>query len=175
MKLSEIKETTPLIKDFKKRLAKTAKQAIPIVNLLKVSRIAGASALPIEFVLENGQKVQIYVRLVDDDSKLDIFRIDINGKNIPLSGDYDNSYAPSFNASVDQIAQMILTGQSDFDKKLARQKVKSKRTAAPKNKAQQRNALAAEIQSLDAEISKKQKVKGDLENELTDILKTITA
>lgn len=171
MKLSDITEKTPLLKQFRDRLAKATKQAIPIVNILKISRVSGASARPVELVLENGQTVKIYVRTVGDESdKLDIFRIDINGKQTPLSGDYDNSYAPSFNASVDALGQTIIRGQAAFDKQQAKIKIKNiPKTAPPKNKVQQLNALKEQVQELDAVIASKTEQKNQMAEKLEQI------
>ena len=54
MKLSDITEKTLLVKDFSKRLAKSTKQAIPIIDVEKVARVGGASVRPVNMVLENG-------------------------------------------------------------------------------------------------------------------------
>ncbi|WP_230657800.1 hypothetical protein [Psychrobacter sp. I-STPA10] len=172
MKLSDITKKTPLIKDFVNRLAKSTKQSIPIVEPERVKRISGASVKPVNLVLENGQQVKLYVRLMGDDAHLDIFRIDINGKRQVLSGDYDNSYKPAFNASVDVIANTIVQGQSAFDKKQANIKPKNttaKKSSAPKNKAQQRNALLEQAKELDAQIELKQTEKAQLEEQLAQI------
>jgi len=176
MKLSDVTEKTPLIKEFINRLAKATKQAIPIVNVLKVVRVSGASAKPIEAVLENGQKVKLYVRTEgSDDDKLDIFRIDINGKQQPLSGDFDNSYKPSFNASVDALGHSIVRGQNAFNKKQAKVRVKPLRASAPKNKAQQRNELLQQVRELDKIITTKEAEKKQLEEKLAQALEQAAA
>lgn len=172
MKLSDITDKTKLVKDFVAQLKKSTKQAIPIVDVEKVKRISGASARPVNMVLENGQSIKIYIRLAGDDDHLDIFRIDINGKSQPLSGDYDNSYAPSFNASVGALGRSITQNQAAFDKKRAKQKVatpsaKSGRT--PMNKSQQRNAAIAESKELDAVIAQREQTKSELEAQLATL------
>ena len=167
MKLSEITEKTPLIKDFANRLAKTTKQAIVNTTIEKTKRVSGASARPVNMALENGQNVKVYIRVVAD--TFDIFRIDINGKMQKLAGDYSNDYAPSFNASVDVIANVIKQGQNAFDKRQAKKKAtlpksRNPRTA-PKNKAQQRNALHDEIAVLDEKIAEKTVTKNELQTQ----------
>lgn len=175
MKLSDINEKTPLVSVFAKRLAKSAKQAVPFVNVLKVSRVGGASSRPVEMILENGQSVKIYLRSVDEGekTKLDLFRIDINGKQVPLAGDFDLSYEPAFNISVDQIGQMIIRGQKAFYKKQAteskRTKGPTKKRAAPKNKSQQLSALRDQVIELDKVIEEKQAEKTQLETQLKQI------
>ena len=78
MKLSDITEKTPLVKDFVNRLAKTTKQAIVNTTVEKTKRVSGASARAVNIAFENGQNVKAYIRVVGD--AFDIFRIDINGK-----------------------------------------------------------------------------------------------
>lgn len=165
MKLSDITPKTPLVKDFVNQLAKATKQAIPIVEVGRVARVSGASARSVDMVLENGQTVKIYLRVADD--HFDIFRIDVNGKNQPLAGDYDNSYRPSFDASVNALGNMLRTGQAAFDKKRAKMKIRKPRTGpAPKNKTQQLSALQSESADLDMVIEQKTKEKTSLETQL---------
>lgn len=174
MKLSDITPKTPLVRDFAKRLGTSAKQSVPIVDVERVQRITGASARPVNMILENGQTVKIYLRLADD--HLDIFRIDINGKAQPLSGDFDNSYKPSFNASVDQIGATIRNGQAAFTKKLATKRIKPPTATgnAPQNKSQQRNSLLAESKALDEVIATKSEQVIQLEGQLERLLQSDT-
>lgn len=179
MKLSDITEKTQLVKDFVNQLKKATKQSIPIVEVGKVARVSGASACPVNLVLENGQTVKLFLRVVsakDDNNKdierFDIFRIDVNGKSIPLSGDYDNSYRPAFDASVNALGNLLRTGQNAFDKKRAKQKIRKPRTGpAPKNKTQQLNELVHEATDLDKTIDIKTKEKAGLEQQLTNLKK----
>lgn len=169
MKLSDITAKTKLVADFSKRLAHSAKQKIVATEIEKVKRVSGASVRPVNMIFENGQSVKIYLRLVDakDGAKYDIFRIDINGKLIPLSGDFDNSYKPSFDASVDMLAGMIKSGQKAFNAKQSKIKVRKPHTGkAPMNKAQQRNALIVEAKDLDTVIDNKTKEKSELIEQL---------
>lgn len=169
MKLSDITEKSPLVADFSKRLTYTAKQKIVNTEIEKTKRVSGASVRPVNFIFENGQTLKIYLRLVGegDNQKYDVIRIDINGKQIPMSGDYDNSYKPSFNASVDLLANAIKSGQKSFDLKRAKVKVRAPRTGkAPMNKAQQRKALLAEASDLDVIIDNKTKEKTELTEQL---------
>lgn len=171
MKLSELKKTTPLIKDLIKQLKKSTKQAIPIVDIEKAKREAGASARRVRMVFENGQVMLVYIRIADDQP--DLFRIDINGRNQPLAGDYDHSYEPSFNASVAQLGAIIKNGQAAFDKKRAKKKVRKTPTGtsktAPKSKIQQRKALLVEADELDVVIKNKTTEKTELERQLENL------
>ena len=154
MKLSDITENTQLIKDFKQRLAKSAGEAIVATIINKVKRTSGVSTLPIDFNLENGQKVTIYARIIDD--KADIFRVDVNDKQMPTSTDmdFDPSYKPSFNKSVDMVGKFVTSGAAAFEKKRAAIKVapvKSKNTSLSITKKiaafqQQADELAQQIE-----------------------------
>ena len=172
MKLSDITNKTPLVKDFSNRLAKTAKQAIPIVEVGKSQRLAGATVRPVLMVLENGQEVTVYLRLAGEGDKLDIYRIDLNGKQIPISGDFDNSYKPAFNLSVDAIASIIISGQKAFTAKMAKTKVKAspKSGTTPKNRAQQHVILLEQSGELDKVIAAKTKEKEQLTEQLDKII-----
>ena len=172
MKLSAITAKTPLVKDFVARLAKSAKQAIPIVEIEKTKRLAGATVRPVLMVLENGQEARIYLRLAGEGDKLDIYRIDLNTKQIPISGDFDNSYKPSFNLSVDAIAAMITSGQKAFTAKMAKTKTKAapKTGSAPKNIAQQHKEALEQSADLDKVIAAKTKEKEQLTEQLDKII-----
>lgn len=173
MKLSDITEKTPLVKDFSKRLAKSTKQAIAILEVEKVKRVSGASVRPVNMVLENGQTVKIYLRLAAEDGALDLIRMDINGKNVPLTGDFDNSYKPSFEQSVDGVANIINTGQKAFQAKRAKMKVKRPTTGKqPMNKAQQKAALFETAKELDTVIATKTAEKQTLQTQLAQLTDT---
>lgn len=171
MKLSEITETTPLVKDFTQRLAKSVKQAIVSVVIGKVKRTGGVSALPIDINLENGQVATPYLRLEND--KPDIFRIDINGKQLPTTGDFSNEYKPSFNKSVDEVAQFIVRGQSSFDTN--RTKLKPARVSSQSESQTQKkqlDELTAQASELDQQIATKQGEKQVLQDKLTALKAT---
>lgn len=165
MKLSDITVKTPLVRDFVKRLTQSAKQGIPIVQIEKTRRVDGASTRPVLMSLENGQSIKLYIRLAGDDEHLDIFRIDLNGKQMPISGDFDNSYLPAFNLSVDAIANTIRSGQKAFSAKVAKQRIKGapvRNTNNPKNIAQQRNAVLEQSKERDEIIKRKTDEKNQL-------------
>ncbi|WP_296405409.1 hypothetical protein [Psychrobacter sp.] len=175
MKLSEINENTPLVKDFTQRLSKSTKQQIVVTEVMKVARVSGASARPVLIALEGGQSVKIYLRESDSATKgggIDLFRVDINGKTQPTTGDFDNTYKPAFNASVDEIASIVTRGQAAFSNKQAKTVVmKTKSSRAPQNKAQILSALNETSTQLDTEITTKTQIKTDLETKLEQVLK----
>lgn len=171
MKLADITEKTPLVKDFSKRLAKSTKQAIAILEVEKVKRVSGASVRPVNMVLENGQTVKIYLRLMTEEAAIDLIRLDINGRNVPLTGDFDNSYKPSFNQSVDGVANIINTGQKAFQTKRAKMKIRSSSAGAkPMNKSQQKAALIEAAKELDTIIATKTTKKQTLEAQLEQLI-----
>ncbi|MCC3344518.1 hypothetical protein [Psychrobacter sanguinis] len=173
MKLSEITEKTKLVRDFVSRLAKGTKQQVVVVDVLRVSRVSGASARPVHIALEGGQVVKIYLREAPESNNsegLDIFRIDINSKTQPTTGDFDNSYMPAFNASVDGIAGIVTQGQKAFSARRARANVaKSSRSRGPQNKTQVLQGLNDEAAELDKVIANKQAEKTDLETKLEQV------
>lgn len=168
MKLSDITENTSLIKDFKQRLAKSLGESVVATIIGKVKRTSGISAVPVDFNLENGQQVTTYLRVIDD--KPDMYRIDINGKQMPTTGDFSNEYKPSFNKSVDEVAKFVKTGQTAFDAKIAKQKVKSPIAKNPNlsitKKIEQFSQQAGE---LDHQIELKTAEKQGLENRLAEL------
>lgn len=168
MKLSELSEKNPLIRDFSNRLAKSTKQPINSTQFNKIKRVSGVSALPVDFHLAHGQNVTIYLRLIEGNP--DIFRIDVNDKQLPTTGDFSNDYKPSFNKSVDEIANVIVKGQSNFDKK--RTAVKTASTSSRNNTSQRQKLadLTQQIGEIDSQIQQKQAEKQALIDQL-DALK----
>lgn len=183
IKLSDITEKTPLVKDFIQRLAKTTKQAVATTIVGKVKRTGGVSALPIDINLENGQVVTIYTRIITDinqDTKVvrpqpprytpDIFRVDVNGKQMPTTGDFSNDYKPSFNKSVDEVAQFIAQGQKAFDtKRTALKPARISGQSETMTQKKQLDELTAKAVELDQQIEIKQGEKQVLQDKLTTL------
>ena len=183
IKLSDITEKTPLVKDFIQRLAKTTKQAVVTTIVGKVKRTGGVSALPIVINLENGQVVTIYTRIITDinqDIKVvrpqpprytpDIFRVDVNGKQMPTTGDFSNDYKPSFNKSVDEVAQFIAQGQKAFDtKRTALKPARIGGQSETMTQKKQLDELTAKAVELDQQIEIKQGEKQVLQDKLTTL------
>ena len=165
MKLSDITADTKIIKDFSKRLATSTKEVIVSTIVGKAKRTSGISTIPVDFNMENGQLVTIYTRIITQQDvnyqsegksakknqaypptsrdMIDIFRVDINNKQMPTTGDFDNSYKPSFNKAVDEVADFVKNGQVAFDKKRSAVKV-----APTKNNNNSLLALGKQIQAL---------------------------
>ncbi len=171
MELSDINEKSELVTKFVEYLAKQTRQAIPIVESQPTDRVGGVSARPIHIALEQGQIVKLFIRVVDDHA--DLFKITINGRNIPINGDFSLDYLPSFRASVKMIADVILKGQARFDKKRGKQSTKKAPSTtgrqAPKNKTQQLKELQSTLSELDNQIEQKTQIKANLEQQLANI------
>ncbi len=174
----EIKKDNPIIKAFKKRLnLKVKPQKIISVDIAKVKRMAGVSTKPVLFALDGGQTVTLFFRHKDD--HLDLFKLHINNKNIPLSSDditgisftaliaeapkpkdedkksdakFRRFVAKQFNATVDRIAKQIISNQSKFEKAQAKKvaHAKAKDTASSKRKPLQNNTQ--KLKTLQAEL-----------------------
>lgn len=169
MKPSEITEKTTPIKEFIKQLAKATKQQVVGVVANKVKRIGGESARTIDITLENGQVVSPVVRVIN--GKADIFRINVNGKQMPLVGDFSADYMPAFYKSVNEVAEFVRQGQKAFSDNLTKVKVKRPATKTTQSLRSQLEVLKKQADELDAQIqAKEDKVK-----ELTAQLEQIRA
>lgn len=111
--LTALSEQTPIVKKLSAGISKAVGQAIPFVTVEKVKRSAGVSVREVGLGLENGQKVSFLIKADGD-----IFRVLLNGKDLPITGDFDPS---TFNAAMTEIAAKIRASQKAFDK--AQQKV----------------------------------------------------
>lgn len=166
MKLADLTEKTPLVKDFSQYLAKSVGEAIVAIVVNKAKRISGVSATPVDFNLENGQVVTAYIRVVDE--KYDMYRVDVNGKQLPTTGDLDNEYKPSFKKSVDEIANFVKRGQAGFDKKQASTKVRvaSSNRNASVSMAKQIQELKVQSQELDNQLTNAEQTEKTLVEQL---------
>jgi hypothetical protein len=135
---------------LKDALAAATGQPVALINVLKAKRPSGVSVRPVEFVLGGSQTVTFLIRQGGD-----VYRVQINGKDFPLTGDVTLSnekyQKQSFDLALKQIGDAIRTGQKAFDKKQERQKVvipKDPNKATPKNTTQQ----LKQAQQLEAEL-----------------------
>lgn len=167
MKLSQLTEKSEPIKQFIARLAKTTKQRVINVDAHKVRRVAGASARQFDAHLENGQVVGVYLRMESD--KADIFRIDLNGRALPISGDFATEYMPAFYQSVDEVASIVVRGQDAFNKKRAQVKVKRPNAKTGQSMSAKLEALHTQSQELEAQIIAKQSKVDELTAQIEQI------
>lgn len=120
-----LSESTPLIKSIRAGLVKGSGQNIPYVVVQKAKRITGVSVKDVDMTLENGQTVTFRIKNTGD-----IFRVQLNGKDLPLVGDM------TMVADVTkEIGGKVRTGQAAFDKKQAAARVVIPK-AAVSNKVQ---------------------------------------
>lgn len=105
--LTALSEQTPLVKKLNQGLSKAVGQAIPFVTIEKVKRSTGVSVREVGLGLENGQKVSFLLKADGD-----IFRVQLNGKDLPITGDFDPS---TFNAAMTEIAGKVRANQKAFD------------------------------------------------------------
>lgn len=107
------------IKKIKDALSSATGQEIPLINIDKVKRVAGVSAVPAEFVFAGGQALKIYIR-----AGADVFKAELNGKGIVLSGDFSNDLKMTFDNAVTGVAKQIRDGQKKFELSRIKEKVK---------------------------------------------------
>ena len=149
--LANLSETTLLITTLKKALAKATGQAVAYTTIQKVKRVSGESTKDVDFGLENGQKVTFVIRQSGD-----VVRVKANDKDFPMAGDLDTSYKPSFNSAMDEIGTKIRSGQTAFEKNMAKEKVIIPRTASQRaaSVTQQIKQKVDEEADIEAEILK---------------------
>ncbi|MCG2572062.1 hypothetical protein LVY74_00620 [Acinetobacter sp. ME22] len=107
------------IKKIKDALSSATGQEIPLINIEKVKRVAGVSAVLAEFVFAGGQALKIYIR-----AGADVFKAELNGKGIVLSGDFSNDLKMTFDNAVTGVAKQIRDGQKKFELSRTKEKVK---------------------------------------------------
>ncbi len=167
MKLSQLSDKSSPIKQFVARLAKTTKQRAISVVAHKARRVSGVSARSFEIHLENGQVVAVWVRILNDAP--DIFRIDLNAKQLPTTGDFSVDYMPAFNQSVDEVAVNVVQGQSAFDKKRAAVKVKRAPTKGLVSQRQQLIDLQRQADDLQRRIDANQDKIDELKSRINEV------
>ncbi len=152
---SGLSEASPLIKSLKAGLIKGSGQNVPYIVISKVQRITGVSVKNVDMTLENGQVVTYRIKNTGD-----IFRVQINGKDLPLTGDM------TMIADVSkEIGAKVRSGQAAFDKKQAAARVVIPK-AAVSNKVQTTTqkikALKEQETQLDEALSKATAIRDDL-------------
>lgn len=163
--IATITDKHPALKKLSVALAKATGQTVALVNIdPKPKRTAGVSTRSVELVLSGNQTVTFMFRQGGD-----VWRVKINGKDTPLTGDVTLSdekfQKQSFDVAINQIAQSVNAGQKAFEKKLATQKVvipKAKNSTTPKNVSQQLQAANQKIDELDQTIAQRVQKRDDL-------------
>ncbi|GAA5003315.1 hypothetical protein GCM10023206_06890 [Acinetobacter puyangensis] len=148
LNLATLAVTDPYIQKIKNALASTTGQEIPIINLEKVKRVSGVSAVPVEFIFAGGQALKLFIR-----AGADVFKAELNGKSIVLSGDFSNDLKMTFDNGVNGVAKLIRNGQKKFEISRTKEKVKIPSTSSPsksltsllKEVTEQENSLDQQI------------------------------
>lgn len=172
LNIEGLTDKTPEVVKLRTALEKATGQQVAIVNVEKSSRKSGVSVRPVAFVL--GDESQIVTFLVRQGG--DIYRVQINGKDFPLTGDITLSsetyQKKSFNLAISQIADAVRNGAAAFRKKQqaikippATKKDKNGRVT-PKNTTQMLKQIVAEEAELDAVINTKTDQRDNLKIQL---------
>lgn len=162
LNLVALTEKEPIVQKFKKALEGATGQTIPIINLEKVKRVSGVSIRPVELVFAGGQKVTLLFRQAGD-----VYRVLINGKDLPMAGDLGIQYEASFKAGIAEIADAVRNGQKAFEKKQSQQKVVLPGTTrTSKNTTQTLKQVQAEIVQNDEIIAQKTQARDALQQQL---------
>lgn len=98
---------------FMDNLSRYTRQAVPFVTVEKARRMAGVSVKPIVLTLEQGQTVTLLVR-----QEGDIFRVQINGKDAPVTTD-----TTMLKELAKEVANRVYDNQDAFSRRLASAKV----------------------------------------------------
>ena len=119
LNLTAVTPDTPYIKKIKAALEKGTGDKIPIVEVKKVQRKGGVSTSPIFFRFAGGQELVLYVR-----ASADVFKSELNGKEIVLPGDFSDDYQQTFDNAVSGIAKLIREAQPKVEQQNQKEKVK---------------------------------------------------
>lgn len=119
LNLTAVTTDTPYIKKIKAALEKAAGQSIPLVEIKKVQRKGGVSVVPIFLVFAGGQELVLYAR-----ASADVFKAELNGKEVVLSGDFSDDYQQTFDNAVSGLAKLIRSSQAKVEQQNRKDKVK---------------------------------------------------
>lgn len=137
------------IQKIKKALEQTTGQEVAHIDIRKVKRVAGTSVAPVQIVFADSQELILFVR-----AGADVFKAQLNGKDIVLSGDFSDDYKPTFDAAVTGVAKLIRGAQPKVQAENAKQKVKLPPRRSP-SVTQQIKVLSEEEKQLDQTIADK--------------------
>lgn len=158
--LANLSKEDDYIKMIKEALVKAVGQDIVLTEVGKVKRTSGVSSVGVLFVFTGNQKVELFVR-----ASADVFKATVNGKVVPLFGDFSGVNKFTFDAGVNGIAKIVREGQSKFEASLAKEKIKipgDKSTSAPKSVTAQLKALTEQESLIDQELAQKEAQKTQL-------------
>lgn len=145
--LQTLTEKDPLVAKLKAALGTASGQSVPYTTIEAIKRIAGVSARGITFGLENGQQVTFLIRNTGD-----IFRVQLNAKDLPLATDFDHEYSDLFKQGMNEIGQAVRKNQKAFDAKKAKGKINIPK-AEPNNKVRTINQRFKEAEAHQAALN----------------------
>lgn len=119
LNLAAVTPDTPYIKKIKSALEKATGQSIPLVEVKKVQRRGGVSVVPVVLVFAGGQELTLFAR-----ASADVFKSELNGKEIVLPGDFSDDYQQTFDNAVSGIAKLIREAQPKVEQQNQKEKVK---------------------------------------------------
>lgn len=119
LNLTAVTPDTPYIKKIKSALEKATGQSIPLVEIKKVQRKGGVSVVPVVLVFAGGQELTLFAR-----ASADVFKSELNGKEIVLPGDFSDDYQQTFDNAVSGIAKLIREAQPKVEQQNQKEKVK---------------------------------------------------
>lgn len=160
LNLASLNASDTYIKKIKDALVAAIGQDIPLINIDKVKRVAGVSAVAVEFIFTGGQGLKLYVR-----AGADVFRAELNGKSIVLSGDFSNDLKMTFDNAVTGVAKLIRDGQKKFELARTKEKVKIPKkdtVVSSKSVSLQLKELQEQEVVLDQRIAEKTSVRDQL-------------
>lgn len=171
LNLATLTNKDPYIEKIRTALETATGQQIPAgtVEVGKVKRVSGVSAVPVTFAFAGGQSLTLYVR-----ATADVFKAELNGKVIVLSGDFSNDWKQTFDAAVSGVAKLVRDGQKAKQAENARQKVKIPRAPSQSVTAKIKEAQELEAQ-LDQRITEKTAQRDQLKEKLEQARAQITA
>ncbi|MCH7334381.1 hypothetical protein [Acinetobacter modestus] len=149
LNLTAVTPDTPYIKKIKSALEKATGQSIPLVEIKKVQRKGGVSVVPIFLVFTR--------------ASADVFKFELNGKEIVLPDDFSDDYQQTFDNAVSGMAKLIRESQAKVEQQ--NQKVK---LPPRKNRSiqQQISDKREEETQLDQELSNLTAQRDQLRNQL---------
>lgn len=119
LNLTAVTPDTPYIKKIKSALEKATGQSIPLVEIKKVQRKGGVSVVPIFLVFAGGQELTLFAR-----ASADVFKSELNGKEIVLAGDFSDDYQQTFDNAVSGMGKLIRESQAKVEQQNQKEKVK---------------------------------------------------
>lgn len=162
LNLATLTNKSPYIEKIRSALESATGQQVPIgtVDVLKPKRVSGVSAAPVMFNFAGGQILTLYVR-----ASADVFKAELNGKTVVISGDFSDDWKQTFDAAVSSMAKLVRDSQKAIQTQNQKQKVvlpRSTKQSVP----QQIKQLQAHTAQLDQIFNDKVAQRDNLKQQL---------